>query len=531
MGTLGDRATPPNQSTRRETNAKQRASFNGGVALRCVAMRTRWLALPCLVLSLHVFAQTRPPPADWKPSASYELLDLALEATARDIEHGLARPTVNSRELFLATAAMYDAWSAFDPKAMPSHGALTRQPAKARTDENKRRAMLTALGLVLRDLYPADRAWLDEQLKSRGWVETPVAGSPESVGAQAAKALLTARRHDGSNQFGDEPGGDGETPYADTTGYATVNTPEQVKDPDRWQTIPFTLDDGRVVRPGFLTPQWGKVTTYGLKSAAMFRPGPPPKFGTPQLKAEVDEVLAFNAGLTAEQKAIVEFMRDGPRSTGQSGHWLRFAQAVSRRDKNALDRDVKLYFAVAAACFDAFIAAWEAKRFYDSSRPWTLVRVIYAGKKVRGWLGPGKGVGEVPAEEWRPYSPASFVTPPFPGYVSGHSTVSGAASRTLELFTGSDVFEDEDARRAGTNTEKGASHAAMMSVDGKPAKGAESSCDVVLKLPTFSATAEMAGISRVMGGYHIQSDNTAGLKLGRQVADEDWKRTLRLFGK
>jgi membrane-associated phospholipid phosphatase len=266
-----------------------------------------------------------------------------------------------------------------------------------------------------------------------------------------------------------------------------------------------------------------------LKSAEQFRPGPPPKYGSAQLKQEVDEVLALNANLTPEQKATVEFMRDGPRSTGQSGHWLRFAQAVSRRDTHGLERDVKLFFAVAAACFDAFIAAWDTKRAYDSSRPWTLVRLYYAGKKVRGWLGPGQGVGELPAEKWAPYSPASFVTPPFPGYVSGHSTVSGAAAKTLRLFTGSDRFEDEDARRAGSLTEKGASHAVMMAVDGERASADEKACDVTLALPTFTATAELAGWSRVLGGYHIQSDNLAGLTLGRQVADVAWARSAALF--
>jgi hypothetical protein len=46
---------------------------------------------------------------------------------------------------------------------------------------------------------------------------------------------------------------------------------------------------------------------------------------------------------------------------------------------------------------------------------------------------------------------------------------------------------------------------------------------VTLKFPTFTETAEMAGISRVLGGYHIQSDNIAGLELGRDVAREAWK--------
>ena len=62
-------------------------------------------------------------------------------------------------------------------------------------------------------------------------------------------------------------------------------------------------------------------------------------------------------------------MRDGPRSTGQSGHWLQFAQDVSRRDRYDLDRDVKLFFTISSTAFDAFIAAWDAKREADSSRP------------------------------------------------------------------------------------------------------------------------------------------------------------------
>ena len=488
----------------------------------------RALALSCAVVASVAVAQTKPPPPDWKPSVAYELIDLALEATAREIERVGARPTINSRELFLAAAALYDAWALYDAKALPSHATpqLARAPAPQRTDANRQKAMLSALRTVLLDLYPSDKAFLEAECTKRGFQPK---GPAEQLGAKAGQRIIDARHHDGANQLGDERGARDATPYADYTFYSPVNGPDKVVDNDRWQPIPFTLDDGKVIRPGFLTPHWYRVQTFALTKSDQFRPGPPPKYGSEQLKKEVDEVLRLNASLTAEQKATVEFMRDGPRSTGQSGHWLRFAQAVSRRDKHGLEKDVKLFFAVAATCFDAFIAAWDAKRAYDSVRPWTLVRQYYAGKKVRGWLGPGLGVGEVPAEKWAPYSPASFVTPPFPGYVSGHSTVSGAAAKTLALFTGSDRFEDEDARRAGALTEKGASHALMMSVDGKKAVADEKACDVVLSLPTFSATAEMAGWSRVLGGYHSQADNLAGLALGRQVADVAWARAAKLF--
>jgi hypothetical protein len=53
---------------------------------------------------------------------------------------------------------------------------------------------------------------------------------------------------------------------------------------------------------------------------------------------------------------------------------------------------------------------------------------------------------------------------------------------------------------------------------------------VVLRFPSFTETANMAGISRVLGGYHIQSENTEGLKLGRQVAAAVWEKYRYLIG-
>jgi hypothetical protein len=100
----------------------------------------------------------------------------------------------------------------------------------------------------------------------------------------------------------------------------------------------------------------------------------------------------------------------------------------------------------------------------------------------------------------------------------------------LELFTCNDKFGDHEKRLAGLLTEPGFNCAIIQMRDGKLPKGHEKlTCDVVLALPTFSATAKMAGISRVMGGYHIQSDNVGGLKLGRKVADYTWPRMKDYF--
>lgn len=481
-----------------------------------------------LILLSTVSAQKVPDfdPADHKASAAYKWLDIVLEASARDVERVGAMPTILSRQMAIPCTAMFNAWAAYDDKATGTIlGAKLRRPADERTLKNKETAIAYAAYRTAIDQLPHFKDYLTAEMKKMGFDPMDMSmdrKTPVGIGNTVAKALLKSRHHDGANQLGDEAGSDGE-PYSDYTMYRPVNTSEKITDPDRWQPIPFVNEDGTTFAPGFLTPHWYRVEPFGLESPDQFRPGPPPLVGENQLLKEVLECIDMNASLTPEQKAIVEFMRDGPRSTGQSGHWLRFAMAVSQRDKNNLDRDVKLFFAVSNTALDAFIAAWDAKRYYDSSRPWTLVRYYFSGKTIQGWAGPGKGVVEMDGANWHPYSPANFVTPPFPGYVSGHSAVSGACARMLKHFTGSDRCGLVEPRKAGEITEQGFDCAKMQQLHGKPlSELIHASCDITLQLPTFTEVSELAGISRVLGGYHIQADNIEGLKMGRNVSDHLW---------
>jgi hypothetical protein len=116
-------------------------------------------------------------------------------------------------------------------------------------------------------------------------------------------------------------------------------------------------------------------------------------------------------------------------------------------------------------------------------------------------------------KEWRPYSPDTFLCPPFPAYVSGHSTISGGCSEVLKLFTGSDFFGEKVKLVPGALTE--------------PNRLGDT---IVLDMPTFTETAEKAGLSRVLGGYHIPIDNTEGLELGRKVGREVYKWYLEHVG-
>ncbi|NUN14005.1 MAG: vanadium-dependent haloperoxidase [Myxococcales bacterium] len=449
-------------------------------------------------------------------SLAYVWLDIAQEATARDVDRYGARPTIISRTLAIWATAMYDAWAAYDKKAVGSRlGGTLRRPATEHTSKNKETAISYASYHALVFVYPESEEWLAGEMKRLGYDPKVVStdpNTPEGIGNLAAQAVIEYRKHDGANQLGDEIGGNG-SPYSDYTYYRPVNPPDRILDPDRWQPITFTMPDGRTITPGFLTPHWYRVKPFVIENSAQFRPGPPPLTTTDdkRLREETEAVLSYNGKLTKEEKAVVEFMRDGPRSTGQSGHWLRFAQDVSRRDHHGLDDDVKLYFVIANVAFDAFISCWETKRYYDSSRPWTLVRHYYKGKKVIGWAGPEGGVREMPAEEWHPYSPMSFITPPFPGYTSGHATVSGASAKTLELFTDSDTYGFAERRRHCELTENDAGDF------------------MLLDLPTWSATAEMAARSRALGGYHIPIDNDVGLEVGRKIAIWSWPRYQAYF--
>lgn len=91
----------------------------------------------------------------------------------------------------------------------------------------------------------------------------------------------------------------------------------------------------------------------------------------------------------------------------------------------------QVLFVVGNAINDAGVAAWEAKIKFDSIRPLQMIQCGFSDELLDAWIGPYQGVGDVPAAVWQPYQAATFVTPAFAGYVSGHSTFSAAAAGAL----------------------------------------------------------------------------------------------------
>lgn len=173
-----------------------------------------------------------------------------------------------------------------------------------------------------------------------------------------------------------------------------------------------------------------------------------------------------------------------------------------------------MFFALTNTILDAGIAAWDAKRAYDSVRPITAISLLYKSKRIQAWGGPGKGTIEIEGSQWIPYQPPSFPTPPFPDYVSGHSTYSAAAALILALWSGSDHFGDSVVLAPGSS---------------KIEPGVTPKQPITLKWQTFSDAADEAGMSRRYGGIHFARADLAGRRLRRAVAYEVWSRAQEFF--
>ena len=233
-----------------------------------------------------------------------------------------------------------------------------------------------------------------------------------------------------------------------------------------------------------------------------------------------------------------------------------------------LEWDVKMYLTLNGALHDAAVAAWGCKGHYDTVRPISMIRYMgglgqssdpagpsyhpeglplvddlveviteesaapgqrhahladHIGEvAIRTWTGnpddPETGLGGVDwirAVEWVPYQLPTFVTPAFPGYVSGHSTFSRAAAEVLTAMTGSEYFPG------------GLGSWTIPAGDLKFESGP--SQDVQLQWATYYDAADQAGLSRLYGGIHIAADDFRGRIMGSECGKDAWAMANRYW--
>jgi hypothetical protein len=428
-------------------------------------------------------------------------------------------PPVAARAMAITHSCIFDAWSAFDDRAVATIlGDRLRRPPAERTERNKQTAVSFAAYRCLSNLFPSEAPRYRALMGGLGFDPDDTnldPTTPNGIGNIAALLMLASRQHDGSNQLGDlNPGA-----YSDYTEYQPRNSPDSVDDPDRWQPLRAPIADGglygRFIVQTYMTPHWGLVTPFALTSGSQFRPNQGPASllrDKDRYISQAGEMLRLSADLTDEQKMIAEYWADEPGTETPPGHWCLFAQFVSARDHHSLDDDVKMFFVLTNGLLDAGIAAWDAKRAFDSVRPVTAVHFLFSGHPVRGWGGRFKGAQAMDGGDWQPYQPAIMAaTPPFPEFISGHSTFSAAAAEILKRFTGSDSFGNSAGFTRGSS---------------KVEPGLTPRADVTLFWPTFTAAANQAGMSREFCGIHFPEGDLAGRITGRKVGEQVWFKAL-----
>ncbi len=278
-------------------------------------------------------------------------------------------------------------------------------------------------------------------------------------------------------------------------------------------------------------------------------------------------------------RVLAEFWADGPDSETPPGHWFTILNYVNDHDAfekrlrgegavlDDLEWDVKAYFVLGGAVHDAAVTAWGIKGWYDYVRPISAIRYMadqgqrsdstlasyspngiplvpgfielveegdalagaeneHVGKiKLFAWKGPEfiedpdsdvAGVDWILAENWWPYQRPSFITPPFAGYISGHSTFSRAAAEVMTLITGDPFFPD------GLGEFHAPQNEFLVFEDGP-------SVDITLQWATYRDASDQTSLSRIWGGIHPPVDDIPGRLIGEQVGIEAFALAERYF--
>jgi len=283
---------------------------------------------------------------------------------------------VQARDLFDLSAAMWDAWAAYDPNA---RGYFVTEKTNTAGVQSAREAAISYAAyrlLVWRASFGSNLSrtftLLTARLRSLCYSPnfTSTAGdSPAALGNRIAAAAIASGRHDGSLEALHYV----DASYSPSNGPLVVSeTGSTVHDATFWQPLALGQVAANGLAPipakiqSFVGAQWGHVHGFALPASSKglpIDPGPPP-FGdpsAPSYRQAAVEVIRASSGR-------------GTTIVGSSpADWN--ARANTLRD-SSLHRDVKLYFALNGALNDAAVAAFGAKRAYQSPRPISMIRYL-----------------------------------------------------------------------------------------------------------------------------------------------------------
>jgi membrane-associated phospholipid phosphatase len=418
-------------------------------------------------------------------------------------------PPVAARLMGYATVAMHAAASAATPAIAPLEGSLRDAPTFPRSASPETvdagAAVIAAerrvLDALLQEALPTTRASLGRladslvgSRRARGVTEGMLHRS-DSLGALVAASVLAWAARDGFAATRGRPymppSGDSVWRNDNTaSSYASTNVSSVSEDimfdnPANQRRSGNVGDRAMILsRPksartlppanmaGATEPYWHEVRTFVLERWDACPIAPPPAFTrdtTSTRFREAREVYDVRRADDAERATAFYWADNAGESGTPVGHWLSIASQLISSRAVPFDSAVVVLAAASIAQADAFSAAWGYKYRFLTVRPRHYIRATIDS-------------------QWEPLLP----TPPFPEFPSGHSTQSSAAATVLARVLGDGAFADSTSVALG---------------------------HPVRRYPSFQAASDEAGHSRILGGIHFPSGNTAGLALGRCIGE------------
>jgi hypothetical protein len=440
-------------------------------------------------------------------SAKDVIIPSAIPAIFQSVSPVASDATLVLRVTVMITNSWFDATAPYHSAgtAVGVYSQIAHRPTEERTNTNRNIAMLYASFRVLNSLLPQHHAAWRQMMESVGLdpdhnEENDVTAA--GIGNKAGNAVVAAREQDGMNQLGDEGGRMfNRVPYADYTGYQSVNTAYELLDPSRWQPDVISSGSGIFRVQQFVTPQMRLTLPYTYSSPSMFSTPAPIRSilkgaqGKRGYKDQADEVLQASANLTDQQKMMAELFDNKLLSLGFSALFASTIRGL------ALEQFVHYDFLTNMAAFDGAITTWNEKVKWDAVRPFSAVRYLYGDNIVTAWGGPGQGTVNLPAQQWRPY----LQTADHPEYPSGSSCFCSAHAQASRRYFGDDELGWAVPLPAGSS---------------RIEPGVTPAGDITLgPWATWTQFEQDCGQSRFWAGVHFQDAITAGHNLCRPIGD------------
>ncbi len=251
---------------------------------------------------------------------------------------------------------------------------------------------------------------------------------------------------------------------------------------------------------------------------------------------EINEILKVYENLSDQQKMIAEYFQGG--SITPPGIWNMYALYSIKSTNISSNNSVKFLYLLNSTLFMASITAWNIKKKYMQSRPIQKIRML-PDQIVTNYDGT-----DISNNLWKTFQQDTTKTPqtpPFPDFISGHSTFSSGAAVIFEKFF-PEPFSKMNFIPFTQN------HGAMITsllnnndyvnnIKLAQIKTGSSSiidtssnnfprCAVKLTFNSWREIANYSGISRIYGGIHGNNANNTGLIIGESIALDVLNRPL-----